>query len=65
MMVIDNVYAIGELVYLKTDPDQDQRLITGIIVRATSLIYELSLADRASNHYDFEIVKEENTLIKI
>jgi hypothetical protein len=64
MMVIDNKFEIGQTVYLKTDTEQLMRIITGLTVRATSIVYELSIGERTSNHFDFEISEEENIQIK-
>jgi hypothetical protein len=65
MMIIDNKYNLGDLVYLKTDTEQLQRIITSIHINPGNLIYELSVDNRTSNHYDFEISSEANELIKI
>lgn len=64
MMLISNKYEIGAMVYLKTDIDQLQRMVTSIIVRPHIIVYELSCGSTASEHYDFEITDEENVLIK-
>lgn len=59
-MLIDNSYNIGEEVYLKTDEEQLVRIITGIQVRDSGLLYALSLSTVETWHYDFEISKEKN-----
>lgn len=51
-------HQIGDLVYLKTDPEQLDRLVTGYIVRPNDILYELSHDSKASNHYHFEITIE-------
>jgi hypothetical protein len=58
MMMIDNEFNIGEVVYLKTDPEQFPRIVTGLSVRTTIVSYELSLGECLSCHYDFEISRE-------
>ena len=64
-MTINNRYKIGETVYLVTDPEQYARIITGIKVRPGGLLmYELSCAEEASEHYDFEISDKEDKVIK-
>lgn len=65
MMIIDTKHAIGDIVYLKTDIDQYARMVTGMVVRAHGIIYELSLADRTSNHFDFELSIEENAIMNL
>lgn len=64
-MVINNAYEIGDEVYLKTDFDQLLRIVTGIIVRPSCVVYELSQGSANSEHYDFEISREINELIKV
>ena len=58
MMVVDNIYNIGDTVYLKTDIDQLSRLVTGLTIRTGCTMFELSCGEKASMHYDFEISKE-------
>jgi hypothetical protein len=61
-MLIDNKFKIGDEVYLKTDTDQNCRLVTGINIRATSISYDLSCGVVESPHYDFEITAEKDVL---
>lgn len=63
-MMIDNRFEIGDIVYLKTDPDQYQRMVSGIIVGMYCLNYELALGDGSSTHHDFEISTTKNVLIE-
>lgn len=63
-MIIDTKYAIGQTVYLKTDPDQAEKIITGINIRQTGLSYELSFGHTSSWHYDFEITEEKDVVKK-
>ena len=60
LKVNNSEFQIGDLVYLKTDPEQRQRIVTGILTRPTSLIYYVSLGDNETIHYDIEISKEQN-----
>lgn len=62
MMVIDNKFEIGDTVFLKTDTDQNQRLITGICIAKHSLTYRLSCGTQESWNYDFEISNERDIL---
>ena len=65
MMVIDNKYEIGDIVYLTTDPDQAKRVVTSIHIRPNEQItYELSCGSHASDHYDFEISDEKTVLVE-
>lgn len=62
-MIVDNLFEIGELVYLTTDPEQLQRMVTCFIVNKYDIIYELQSGTTSSRHYDYEISKEKNVLI--
>lgn len=65
-MTINNKFDPEQIVYLKTDPDQMKRMVTAITIRGKNLIYELSLGDDGSTyHQEFEISKEEDTLMKV
>jgi len=49
-------YSIGQTVYLKTDQEQNGRLVTGIALRPhASVTYCLSFGTIESWHYGFEI----------
>lgn len=60
MMIVDSKFNIGDTVYLKTDIDQDARLVTAIKVMPNILTYELSKSTECTSHYDFEISTERN-----
>lgn len=56
MMVIDNKYTFGDILYLVTDQDQLPRMVTAIIAcPAGDILYELSCGTLSSKHYDFEL----------
>jgi hypothetical protein len=62
-MFIENTFEIGQTVYLKTDPDQLERFVTGLFVRpGNRLMYELACAEDTSQHYDFEISAERDAV---
>lgn len=66
MMVIDNKFEIGQEVWLRTDVEQFKRFVTSIIYTGSqSLLYELSLDEKTSRHYDFEISDKEITEMKV
>jgi hypothetical protein len=54
-MKINNQFTIKDLVVLKTDPDRLLRMVTGIVVRPSGLIYEVNLGDMTTPHFDFEM----------
>lgn len=62
MMVIDNKYSLGQSVYLKTDKEQLERVVTGITQRPSGVLYLLSCGVNESPHYDIEISVEKNIL---
>jgi len=53
---------IGDIVYLMTDVDQYERLVTGINIRQSGIVYELSCGTQTSWHYDLEIAKDKDIL---
>ncbi len=64
-MIVNNKFKIGQSVYLKTDPEQFERIVFGIYVQQSGLIYELACGEKTSKHFDFEITSEINELKKI
>lgn len=59
MLVIDNKFNMQDRVYLVTDNEQCERMITAIkIIPGDVLMYELSKETLATWHYDFEISTE-------
>lgn len=65
MTVIENKYQIGDFVYLVTDPDQEKRMVTGITVRVSGILYLISLGERETSHYEFELSDQANELVKV
>jgi hypothetical protein len=63
-MIVESKYNLGDIVYLKTDKEQNPRMITSIAVRPLGCTYELSLSTTVSWHYDFEFSLEENVIFK-
>jgi len=63
MMLIDTKFKIGDSVYLKTDIDQQKRLVTGYYIRMNSITYLLSCGVSESTHYDFEITEDIDVLV--
>lgn len=61
MIMVENIFDIGEVVYLKTDEEQSARIVTRIdIVPGEVFMYQLSCGTEFSLHYDFEITKEKS-----
>jgi len=58
-------YYIGQWVYFKTDDEQKRYLITGIIIRSTGIVLEVSNNGYEASAYDFEICTKQNVLVKL
>lgn len=53
----------GDIVYLKTDPEQVGRIITAIIFKPTNYVsYELSFNEISGWHLGIEISKEKDLM---
>lgn len=58
-MIIDNIYEIGQVVYLKTDTEQIPRIVISIYVyKGGELLYKVASGTSTSEHYEFELSKE-------
>ena len=54
-MIINNAFALKQIVYLVTDADQRAGLVTAIKVTVNGLMYEVTIGFDADYYYDFEI----------
>ena len=54
-MKIDNKLNLGDIVYVKTDPEQLIRMITGILVNFNGLEYRVSIAEEMEFFYYEEL----------
>ena len=54
-MIIRTEYDIEQVIYLKTDEDQRERIITAITIRPLGILYEVCCGTNTSSHYDFEM----------
>ena len=62
-MIIETQYNIGDMVILKTDPEQRERIICGIVIRPNnSVLYYLCYMGGETQHYDFEITEDIDVL---
>ena len=55
-------FKIAQTVYLKTDPDQFERVITGINIRPNGVHYAVTFGMDESFHYDFEISESRDVI---
>jgi len=58
-------FDIGQTVYLKTDINQLERLVTGINIRPDGITYTLVNGSDESYHYDFEITLDRDIVKSI
>ena len=65
MKEIDIPFYVGQTVYFKTDEEQKKHLVTGIIIRDTGIVLELSNNGYVVCAYDFEVSAEHNMLVKL
>ncbi len=63
-MIIKNKFDFGDAVYLVTDNEQNKRLVTGISVYPTGILYRLVSYTTETWHYEFEISVERDMLLK-
>lgn len=54
----DIQYAIAEIVYLKTDMAQDPYMVTGIDIRQSGIIYQLTSGTYTTPAFSIEITRE-------
>lgn len=62
-MKVDNRFYIGQVVYLKTDPEQKPRIVTVISVGDGWLMYRLAHCDQESTHSAVEISEERDVVL--
>jgi hypothetical protein len=66
MLTILNLYSIGDILFLKTDPEQREMIVTAIIIRPEKLIkYELRCGTEVSEYYNIELSDEKDVLKSI
>lgn len=64
-MIIENGFDIGDIVYLKHDPEQLARMIVGVSVyKNGEHMYKMVAGSTQSEHYEFELSVEANLTIK-
>jgi hypothetical protein len=58
-------YRIGEVVYLKTDPNQYRRLVVGYIVRPHAVTYVVACMNAETVHLEVELSPRIDTLYRL
>ncbi len=57
-------FNLGQKVYIKTDEEQLQRMVTGLHLRPDhSIIYNISHETRETDHYGIELSAERDVLL--
>lgn len=56
------MFEIGDIVFLKTDPDQMERIVVGIEIYDNSISYSLCSGTSQSLHFGFEISDERDVV---
>jgi hypothetical protein len=62
-MTINNEFEIGQTVYLKTDPNQYQRMVVQIVIRAKDILYDIVCAESLYTAHSFELSSEKDQLM--
>lgn len=58
-MTINNKFKLGEVVYLRTDPDQFSRIIVAIQITVDGgMLYKLAIGMNEQWHYEVELTRE-------
>ena len=50
----------GDIVYLVTDPDQQERMVTGLLIEDLRIQYQLTRCTQVSYHCAIEIAASRN-----
>jgi hypothetical protein len=53
-------HQIGDIVYLRTDPEQQARIITAYMVTPREVMYEVACGVMTTPHYEFELSTEKD-----
>lgn len=65
-MIINNKFAFGQIVYLKTDKEQHPRIVTRIQIYSNlNIYYALSCGTAETWHFDIEITEERDALLAV
>lgn len=62
-MILETQYNFGDIVYLKTDSDQKERMITGFKLRPAGTLIIVQCGTYETEHYEIELTSEKNVLI--
>lgn len=61
--LIEISHDVGDIVYLKTDSEQRERMVTGITIRPIGITYKLSCGEYdETTHYEIELTNTKDIL---
>ena len=55
-------FDIKDRVYIQTDPEQLERIVTGIIIRGQGVLYYVTYCTEETCHYGFELSTEKDIM---
>ena len=55
-------FKIGDIVYLRTDPEQLERMVYSYTINNREVLYNLTQGTITSGHFDFEILLERKVI---
>jgi len=61
-MIIHNKFSLEDIIYLKTDPEQSERMITKIEITKGDIMYQLCCGVNYSTHYEYEITEDKRII---
>lgn len=64
-MKIETKFDIEQMVYLKTDQEQLERMVTTIKFMGSAILYGLAHGTSESWHFEFEITSSQDVLKKV
>lgn len=62
-MKIANIYNLGDRVYMITDPEQNQGMVTAIIVQPGIIVYQVTIGPEAYECWEIELSPTKNILL--
>lgn len=65
MMMIDEKFQLGQVVYVKTDIEQSPGMVTAINIRPGHVTYLVTTGDSSVCFYDFELSAEKSNALHL
>lgn len=64
-MIHNSKHTFGDIVYLKTDPEQGRWMVAEITFTFSSIVYHVRQGDKTTHCYDFELSDEIDETMKL